>query len=150
MIPFRAILFATIGLLVAITAPAVALDQGSAKYENLLTPLLSGNQTIIDQTIAAYPDGTPNITAAIVTVPAGNDTGWHIHKVPLFAYLMEGELTVDYGDKGTKLYKAGDSLLEAMNWPHNGINSSDKPVEIMVVYMGIEGTPNAEAVDAPK
>lgn len=137
-----------LALLAASALPAAALDPGASQYENLLTPLLSGNQTIIDQVIA-YPDGTPKVTAAIVIIPPGNETGWHTHQVPLFAYILEGELSVDYGDKGVKVYKVGDSLLEAMNWPHNGMNKTDVPVKLMAVYIGAEGIPNAEPVDGP-
>ena len=54
--------------------------------------------------------------------PPGKETGWHTHAVPLFAYVLKGEFSVDYGAKGVKVYKPGDSLLEAMNWPHNGTN----------------------------
>lgn len=135
----------------AFALPALALDQGeTARYDNLLTPLLSGNTTIIDQVIEAYPDGTPKVTAAIVELPPGGETGWHTHDVPLFAYILEGELVVDYGEKGTKVYRQGDSLLEAMNWPHNGINKGDVPVKIMAVYIGNETLPNAEPVDPPQ
>ncbi|WP_159090032.1 cupin domain-containing protein [Ruegeria sp. Alg231-54] len=49
-----------------------------------------------------YPDGTPQITMAIVTMQPGQKTGWHRHEVPLAAYMLEGEITVDYGDAGTK------------------------------------------------
>ena len=82
-------------------------------------------------------------------MPPGKETGWHTHAVPLFAYVLEGELSVDYGDKGVKVYKAGDGLLEAMNWPHNGVNKTDAPVRILAVYMGAEGQANAELTAAP-
>lgn len=133
----------------AFALPAVALDPGGEQYKNLLTPLLESGKTILDQQIA-YPAGTAKVTAAIVTIPPGNDTGWHTHEVPLFAYVMEGELSVDYGSKGVKVYKAGDSLLEAMDWPHNGTNRTDKPMKLLAVYMGAEGEPNAEPVDGPE
>ena len=116
-----------------------------AQYQNLLTPLYSGNTTIIDQT-TAYPSGTAKITAAVVVIPPGKDTGWHTHAVPLFVHILEGEVTVDYGSKGIKVYKAGDSLLEAENWAHNGMNGTDKAVRILAVYMGAEGLANATPV----
>lgn len=136
-----------VSLLSPLVAPALAGK--SEQYQNLLTPLYEGNQTIIGQEIA-YPQGTPKVTAAIVTIPPGQDTGWHTHQVPLFVYILEGEISVDYGDKGVKVYKAGDSLLEAMNWPHNATNKTDKPVKIMAVYLGATDKPNAEPVAAPK
>lgn len=88
--------------------PALAIPEVSA------TTLLSSAETIIGQSIA-YPDGTAMVTAALVFVPAGAETGWHTHEVPLFAYILEGELTVDYGSEGTRTYSPGDSFLEAMN-----------------------------------
>ena len=131
-----------------LVAPAVAEEAESEQYQNLLTPLLSGNQTIIGQTIA-YPDGTPNVTAAVVTIPPGNETGWHLHEVPLFVYILEGEISVDYGDKGVKVYKAGDTLLEAEEWPHNATNKTDDTVKILAVYLGAEGHANAKPADPP-
>ena len=110
-----------------------------------VTPLIATGETIIGQPFA-YPAGKAKVTAAIVTIPPGGETGWHEHAVPLFAYMLAGALTVDYGDKGTRTYKAGDSLMEAMNWPHNGTNKGDEPVRILAVYMGAEGMPNATPV----
>jgi quercetin dioxygenase-like cupin family protein len=132
-----------LAFLAAVAAPAAAQD--SAQYQNLLTPLLSGNTTIIDQAIA-YPEGTPKVTAAVVVIPPGKDTGWHTHAVPLFVHILEGEVTVDYGSKGVKVYKAGDSLLEAEDWAHNGMNKTDDLVRILAVYMGAEGLANATPV----
>lgn len=126
--------------------PAATQD---AKYQNLLTPILSGNQTIIGQAIA-YPAGTPKVTAAIVVIPPGKDTGWHIHTVPLFVYVLEGEVSVDYGSKGTKVYQPGTGFLEAENWPHNGMNKTDKPVRIFAVYMGAEGVATASPATGPQ
>jgi quercetin dioxygenase-like cupin family protein len=117
----------------------------SKQYQNLLTPILEGGQTIIGQPVA-YPGGTAKVTAAIVTIPPGGETGWHLHVVPLFAYVLDGEVSVDYGDKGVKIYKAGEGLLEAMNWPHNGRNTGAVPVRILAVYMGAEDKPNATPV----
>ena len=129
-----------------------ALAQGSAppasQYQNLLTPLMSGNETIIGQPIA-YPTGTPNVTAAIVTIPPGGDTGWHIHDVPLFVYILEGEVDVDYGTEGVHHVVAGDAFLEAFQWPHNATNHSDAPVKILAFYMGADGLANATPVDGP-
>lgn len=139
-----AILAASVALVFALVfafggKPAATQD---AQYQNLLTPILSGNQTIIGQEIA-YPAGTPKVTAAIVVIPPGKDTGWHTHQVPLFVYVLDGEVTVDYGSKGTKAYQPGAGFLEAENWPHNGINNTDKPARIFAVYMGAEGVATA-------
>lgn len=121
----------------------------ASTYQNLLTPLLQSGKTILGDPIA-YPAGTPKVTAAIVVVPPGKETGWHTHQVPLFAEILEGELTVDYGSKGVKTYKAGDSLLEAMDWPHNGMNKGTVAVKLLAVYMGVEGVPTATPAKGPE
>jgi quercetin dioxygenase-like cupin family protein len=131
----------------AITAPAAAEE--SAQYQNLLTPLLEAETDILDQPIV-YPSGTPKVTAAIVVIPPGKDTGWHTHEVPLFVHVLDGTVTVDYGDKGTKVYKAGETFMEAMNWPHNGINQGDVPARILAVYMGSEEKTNTATAPDPK
>jgi quercetin dioxygenase-like cupin family protein len=122
--------------------PATAEETAPATYQNLLTPLFKGNETIIGQKIA-YPAGEPKVTAAIVVIAPGKDTGWHTHAVPLFVNILEGEISVDYGSKGVKVYKAGESFLEAMDWPHNATNKTDAVVRIMAVYMGADGKADA-------
>ncbi len=115
--------------------PALAEDLSPQTYQNLLTPLLQSGTDVLGEPLV-YPEGAPNVTAAIVTIPPGGQTGLHHHEVPLFAYILEGELTVDYGEKGTKTYRAGDSVLEAQNWPHNGTNTGTVPMKLLAVYMG--------------
>lgn len=124
----------------ALAAPASA--EQTVSYQSLMTPLFSGNQTVLGQTIA-YPEGTPQITSAIVMLPPGGETKWHTHEVPLFAYILEGEITIDYGSKGVKVYKPGDAVLEAIDWPHNGTNKGTVPVRLLAVYIGAEGKANA-------
>ena len=147
MNPFKT--FLTTSCLILISGLATADDTPTPpSYQKLLTPLLESGQTIIGEPIA-YPSGTPKVTGAVVVLPPGKETGWHIHSVPLFAYVLQGEISVDYGDKGVKAYKAGDAFLEAMNQPHNGMNKGTVPVQILAVYMGAEGKPNATLVPAP-
>lgn len=118
-----------------LATPAIALDATPQGYQNLLTPLLQSGSDVLGDPLV-YPDGTPKVTAAIVTIPPGGQTGHHGHEVPLFAYILEGELTVDYGDKGKKTYRAGDSVLEAQNYPHNGTNTGLVPMKLLAVYIG--------------
>ncbi|MBN8966728.1 MAG: cupin domain-containing protein [Rhizobiales bacterium] len=98
-------------------------------------PLLSTGTSIVGETIR-YPKGPAHVTAAIVTLAPGGKTIMHKHGVPLFAYILEGELTVNYGKHGTRTYRAGQTLMEAMNVPHFGINNGAQPVRLLAVYMG--------------
>jgi len=109
--------------------------------------LFSGSMTAIGQPLA-YPAGEAVVTSQLVTLPPGTATGWHLHAVPLYGYILEGELIVDYGEKGTHVYRAGDSLLEAVDWPHNGHNRGSVPVRILAVYIGAEGLADATKLPA--
>lgn len=69
----------------------------------------------------------------------GAKTLAHTHGVPLFIYVLEGEMEVDYGAKGKKTYKKGDSFMEAMSVAHYGMNNSKAPVKVLAVYLGAVG-----------
>lgn len=117
-------------------SPALAFDAVAPSYPAV--PLLSTGKTIVGETIH-YPPGDAHITAAIVTLAPGGRTILHKHPVPLFAYILDGELVVDYGTHGTRTYKQGASFMEAMDVAHFGENKGDKPVRILAVYMGAVG-----------
>lgn len=125
--------FLAAAMLAATAAPAE--EQAAASYQNLLTPLLAGGTDVLGKPLE-YPADGVNVTSAIVTIPPGGTTGLHSHEVPLFAHILEGELTVDYGEKGRRTYRAGDSVLEAVDWPHEGTNTGAVPMRLLAVYMG--------------
>jgi quercetin dioxygenase-like cupin family protein len=111
------------------------------------TELLSTSKTVMGEPIV-YPTGTPaKLTAGIVTMAPGAETGWHTHGVPLAGLILDGELTVDYGDKGRRIYKAGQAFAEAINIPHGGKNTGSGVMRLFVIYMGAEGLPNSVPVE---
>ncbi len=124
-----------VGLVSVSAISALAVNQPAVET------LLETQTTNIGQAIA-YPSGAAQITAAIVTLAPGEETGRHRHPVPLYGQVLSGELTVDYGEHGRKTYRAGDAFMEAMNTWHNGHNSGDGPLRILAVYMGADGVPN--------
>ena len=62
------------------------------------------------------------VNAIILTVPSGAEYDWHTHEAPVFGYILEGELTIDYGSKGVRVYRQGEAVLEAVDWPHRPSN----------------------------
>ena len=83
-----------------------------------------------------YPSGTAKVTGAIITLPPGTETGWHMHPVPCFALILEGDLVVELKDGRTKRLKAGDTLAEVIGTPHNGKNTGKVPLKIAIFYAG--------------
>src|SRR6202040_445680 len=86
-------------------------------------PVLSATTSIVGETLHYPTSGPAHVTAAIVTLAPGAKTIMHKHGVPLFAYILEGELTVDYGDHGKRTYREGQALMEAMDAAHFGVNT---------------------------
>ena len=97
--------------------------------------LLSTTQTW-DGASIQYPSGTAKVTGAIITLPPGAETGWHLHPIPCFALILEGDLVVELKDGRTKKLKAGDTFAEVIGTPHNGKNMGKVPLKIAVFYAG--------------
>jgi quercetin dioxygenase-like cupin family protein len=121
--------------LALVAGPAVAQDATPAK-DYPAVPLLSTSTSILGETIRYPKTGPAHVTAAIVTLAPGGRTVLHRHGVPLFAYILQGELTVNYGKHGTRTYGQGQSFMEAMAVTHFGINNGTQPVRLLAVYMG--------------
>jgi len=124
-----------VGLMSVSTINALAINGP------VVETLLETQTTNIGQAIA-YPSGAAQITAVVVTLAPGEETGRHRHPVPLYGQVLSGALTVDYGEHRSRTSRAGDAFIEAMNtWP-DGHNSGDGPLRILAIYMGADGVPN--------
>ena len=137
-------LTAAFAVLALVTAAASAAAQSAAAVQPAAppnypaAPLLSTGTTVLGEPLR-YPTGAAHVTSAIVALAPGERTIVHKHGVPMFAYILQGELVVDYGADGTRTYKQGDALMEAMNVAHFGTNPGAEPLRILVVYMGADG-----------
>lgn len=129
-------------LLALLAAPPALAEEPYRAVQELLT----ARATVVGEPLC-YPEGRPELKALIISLRPGELTARHGHPVPLFAYLLEGELTVDYGEHGRRVYRTGDALLEAMATPHQGKNTGTGPVRILAVFLGAEGL--ATTSDAP-
>jgi quercetin dioxygenase-like cupin family protein len=118
---------------------AVAGDYGSGVEASLILKTTT--------TTGHYPakylnTEKPEITVMKVEIKPGAETGWHSHPVPLYAYVLEGDLTVEVKGGKTYQFTAGDAIVEFVNVPHNGKNLGTMPVVLIAFYTGEIGTPN--------
>ncbi len=126
--------FATAVAALAIFAaqPAFALEQSaSVKVTRLLQSPTSWNGAAL-----AYPSGQAEVTAMLIEIAPGAETGWHLHPVASFAYILEGELEVSLKDGSKKRLEAGQALAEVVNTLHNGRNVGKGPLKLVVFYAG--------------
>jgi quercetin dioxygenase-like cupin family protein len=105
------------------------------------TVVLQSSKTAIGQDIR-YPVVKPEVTALLVEIAPGGQTGRHQHPVTEFAYVLNGTLTVAVEGQGEKVFTAGQGFIEAMNTWHNGMNRGTTPVKILAVFVGEQGKPN--------
>ena len=134
----RRILAAALLLIAVIAAPGRTIAE---EIRAPTMPLLSTGTTILGETLHYPTVGPAHVTAAIVTIEPGGKTILHRHGVPMFAYILEGEITVDYGDRGKRTYRKGDAFMETMDVPHFGADAGSAPVRILTVFIGAEGAP---------
>lgn len=122
-------------LALCLALPAWALDPAPLVK---VTPLLK-TTTSWDGKPIVYPPGQAEVTALGIELAPGGETGWHLHPVPSFAWLLEGELEVRRRDGGTRRFRAGEALAEVVAVWHNGRNVGTGPVKLVVFYAGAEG-----------
>ena len=107
-----------------------------------ITQILETTTTAAGQAIR-FPQGDNQITGFIIELAPGGQVGRHVHPVPLFAYILEGTLTVEVEGHGTRTFRAGEGFVDVVNLWHNGRNLADRPLRFLVVFAGQKGTPTA-------
>ena len=124
---------------------AASPEASSTPYGTAISaqPLLDKAETTILGQPLVYPTELPaQLSSSIITIPPGVETGLHKHDAPMYAYVIEGTLTVTYDGGVIKTYKPGDALIEAVGTPHNGVNAGTTPVKVLVVNVGAESVAN--------
>jgi len=136
-----ALLAPVIGMSAAFAQDAQPAPQtgGAEVHGYPAAPLLSTGVTVLGEPIRYPTSGPAHVTASIVTLLPGARTVVHKHGVPMFAYILEGEITVDYGASGKRTYRKGDALMEAMDVAHFGENTGTQLMRLIAVYMGAKG-----------
>ncbi len=114
---------------------------GKSQYSKgiRIEPLLKTDTTSIGQKIQ-YPDFRGDeVTIMKITIPSGDSTGWHKHEFPVFAYILKGNLTVEFENNKTLQFKENSSFAEVINTFHNGINKGNEDVVLIAFFMGGKG-----------
>lgn len=88
-----------------------------------------------------YLDGNPEITILKIIIPPKTKLPLHKHPGINAGIVLKGELTVISEANDTLHIKAGEPIVELVNTWHFGQNDATEPVEIIVFYAGIKGTP---------
>ena len=126
------------------TFGAQALEQSaSVKVSTVLK-----TETSWDGKPIEYPPGNAQVTGMLIEIAPGGETGWHLHPVPSFGMVLEGELEVHLKTGDVKHLKSGEAVAEVVNTLHNGRNVGTVPVKLVVFYTGSAGKALTEKEDA--
>ena len=106
-----------------------------------LKTLLQTTTNSLGQPIEYPREGAPEVTALLVEMAPGEETGWHQHPVPLLGYLLAGELTVRQITGEKRVVRAGEVSLESVGVIHNGINEGTVPLKMIVFVVGLKNVP---------
>lgn len=83
----------------------------------------------------------PEVTVLKITIGIGEKLPMHKHDLVNIAYVKKGILTV-ITDKNEQItVKEGECLPEIIGKYHYGKNAGAEPVELIVFYIGQQGTP---------
>ncbi len=132
-------------LLLAPVMPAAASGDGYGG--GVAVTELARTSVTADGRPVAYPrTDRPEVTALLVEIPPGGETGWHLHPVPVYAYIISGVLEVEM-DGATRTYHEGEVIIEAVGTPQNGRNRGTTPVRLVAFYTGEQGKPSTQKVE---
>ncbi|ORA11839.1 hypothetical protein BST16_18425 [Mycobacterium asiaticum DSM 44297] len=117
-------------------------------------PLLqpSSSSSVDYSIVAQSSDHGRAFVVRDATIEPGGRIGWHWHRGTVIAAVKEGTL-YHYGSDCSLdgIYRAGESFVEpsGADHVHDGRNLGATPVVLEVMYIIPEGTPLADAREAP-
>lgn len=132
-----------VALAVSLTifASANAAEPEGYKAAVKVTPLLLTDTTEAGQPIVYPQVKDPEVRAVTVVIPSGVETGWHVHPFPCYAYILSGELEVEFEGGVKKQFHAGQAIAEAVNVLHNGRNPGKEDAKLVMFVTGEKGLP---------
>ena len=83
----------------------------------------------------------PEVTVLKIVFDVGESLPMHKHDLVNVAYVKKGTLTVFTDDNKEITLHEGESLPELIGKYHYGKNTGSEPIELIVFYLGEQGTP---------
>ena len=100
--------------------------------------LLTTDKTDIGQPLV-LPARHPVLIVSTYDIAPGARLARHKHPFSRYAYVLAGDLTVEFDGGKQRQYHAGDIVVEAVDTWHFGSNSGTVPVRLLVIDQVEEG-----------
>jgi quercetin dioxygenase-like cupin family protein len=118
----------------------IAATLSASTQEKIVVTMLLKTDITADGQKIVLPTGATEVTAMIVDLPAGVDTGWHEHPYPRYGYIMSGAVTVENESGQRQTYRAGSFVIEQVGAFHHG--TTTEPTRLLVIDQNEAGKGN--------
>ena len=123
-----------------IGSPLMAAEADGDKAA--MTEVSKDSVTDAGEPILYLDTPSPEISSAVMTIPAGTATEWMVHPVQGYVYVLEGTLIVEFADGPRREFKAGQGFPQARSKWHRGRNDGEGVVRFLAVFFGGKDVPN--------
>lgn len=82
-------------------------------------------------------------------IPAGVESGWHVHPGEEVGYIMAGQVEMMVQGRATVVLRAGDGFLIPPRVPHNARDIGPETGRMLSTYIVEAGQPISTFVDQP-
>jgi quercetin dioxygenase-like cupin family protein len=114
----------------------------AASHHVTTSPFSQYTETIAGEPLSYPSSPNPVVSTNELIIPPGTVTPWMVHPVQAFLYLLEGVLTVEFAEDGSRhTFKAGQGFLQTRSHWHRGRNDGDAPARFVAVFIGAKGVP---------
>jgi quercetin dioxygenase-like cupin family protein len=88
-----------------------------------------------------------DIVQVLTEIPAGVESGWHMHPGEEVGYILAGTVEMRVKDRPTVTLHAGDPFLMPPRTPHNAIDLGPETGQMRSTYIVEAGEPLATFVE---
>jgi len=88
------------------------------------------------------------IVQVLTEIPAGVESGWHMHPGEEVGYILAGTVELMIEGRPTLTLHAGDPFLMPPRTPHNALDVGPEPGQMLSTYIVEVGQPLAELAPA--
>jgi quercetin dioxygenase-like cupin family protein len=87
------------------------------------------------------------IVQVITEIPAGVESGWHVHPGEEVGYIIAGQVEMAVQGRDSVILRAGDGFLIPPRTPHNALDLGPETGRMLSTYIVETGQPLATFVD---
>ena len=107
-----------------------------------MTPVSKDSMTIAGEPELYLSTPEPEVSSAVFAFPSGAVSKWMTHPAPIYIYVLEGTLTVEFEDGSSQSFRAGQAFLQCRSKWHRGRNDDSQTMRFLAVFFGAKGVPN--------